>query len=75
LESAKATYLFPVQALSEVFRAQYRDGFKALYTEQALRFTDATGDREAPGAFKRFVKRVCQKPWIVYAKAPFEYPS
>jgi len=66
--AAKATYLFPVKALSEVFRAKYRDGLKALYTEQALRFTDATGDLEVPSAFKRFVKRVCQTPWIVYVK-------
>lgn len=73
--AAKTTYLFPVQALSEVFRAKYRDGSKALYTEQALRFTDATGDLEGTGTFKRFVKRVCQKPWIVYAKAPFGGPE
>ena len=73
--AAKATYLFPVKALSAVFRAKYRDGLKALYAEQELRFSGATGDLAAPRAFKQFVKRVCQKSWIVYAKAPFGGPE
>jgi hypothetical protein len=71
----KATYLFPVKALSTVFRAKFRDGLKALYAEQALRLTDATSALETPRAFNQFVKRLCQKQWVVYAKAPFEYPS
>jgi len=66
-----ATFLFPVKALSTVFRATYRDGFKKLYAEQTLLFTGATSDLEAPHAFKRFIKGVCQKKWVVYAKAPF----
>ena len=69
--ATKATYLFPVKALSTVFRAKYRDGLKRLYAEQALRFTGATCDLEASHAFKRFIKDVCQKKWVVYAKAPF----
>ena len=73
--AARGTYLFPVKALSTVFRAKYRDGLNRLYAERALRFTDATLDLEAPRAFKRFVKRVCQKPWVVYAKAPFGSPE
>ena len=71
----KATYLFPVKALSTVFRAKFRDGLKALYAEQALRLTEATLDLEAPRAFKRFVKRLCQKKWVVYAKPPFGGPE
>jgi hypothetical protein len=61
--------------LSTVFRAKFRDGLKALYAKQALRSTEATLDLEAPRAFKRFVKRLCQKKWVVYAKAPFGGPE
>ena len=71
----QATYLFPVKALSRVFRAKYRDGFKRLYAEQALRFTGATLDLEAPRPFNRFVKALCQKKWVVYAKPPFGGPE
>ena len=67
----KSTYLFPVKALSTVFRAKYRDGLKRLYDEQALRFTPDTDHLERPEAFQYFVQHVCQKKWVVYAKAPF----
>jgi Putative transposase len=70
-----ATFLFPVKALSTVFRAKYLDALKALYAEHALRFTDATLALEAPKAFDTWVKRLRQTKWVVYAKAPFEYPS
>jgi hypothetical protein len=73
--ATKATYLFPVKALSTVFRAKFRDGLKALCAKHALRLTDATLDLEAPRAFKRFVKRLCQKKWVVYAKPPFGGPE
>jgi hypothetical protein len=68
----KANYLFPVKALSTVFRAKYRDGLKRLYDQQALRFTPATCHLERSDTFKRFLKGVCQKKWVVYAKAPFD---
>ena len=61
--------------MSTVFRAKFRDGLKGLYAEQARRLTEATLDLEAPRAFKRFVKRLCQKKWVVYAKPPFGGPE
>jgi predicted Zn-ribbon and HTH transcriptional regulator len=70
-----ATFLFPVKALSTVFRAKYLDALRRLYAEQALRFTDATLALEAPTAFDTFVKRLRRKKWIVYAKPPFGGPE
>jgi len=70
-----ATFLFPVKALSTVFRAKYLDALQELYAEHALRFTDATWALEAPTAFDTFVKRLRRHKWVVYAKPPFEYPS
>jgi hypothetical protein len=37
--------------------------------------TGATLDLEAPRIFKRFVKQLCQKKWVVYAKPPFGGPE
>jgi hypothetical protein len=68
-------FLFPVKALSTVFRAKYLDALSQLYAEQALRFTDATLALEAEAAFDTFVKRLRQKKWIVYAKPPFGGPE
>jgi hypothetical protein len=69
------TFLFPVKALSTVFRAKYLDGLKDLYAEQALRFTDATLELEVPKTFDTFVKRLRSKKWVVYAKPPFGGPE
>jgi hypothetical protein len=74
-KATPATFLFPVKALSTVFRATYRDGLRRLYAQQALRFTDATRALEAPRAFETFVKHLCRKKWIVYAKPPFGGPE
>jgi hypothetical protein len=70
-----AKFLFPVKALSPVFRAQYLDGLRRLYTEQELRLTDATLELEAPKAFDTFVKRLRSKKWVVYTKPPFGGPE
>jgi hypothetical protein len=70
-----AKFLFPVKALSTVFRAKYLDALSQLYAEQALRFTDATLALAAPKAFNTFVRRLRSKKWIVYAKPPFGGPE
>jgi hypothetical protein len=70
-----AKFLFPVKALSTVFRAKYLDALSQLYAEQALRLTDATLALEAPKAFDTFVRRLRSKKWIVYAKPPFGGPK
>jgi len=74
-KATPATFLFPVKALSTVFRAKYLDGLQGLYAEQALCFAGATLELEAPNTFNRFVKRLRQKKWVVYAKPPFGGPE
>jgi hypothetical protein len=68
-------FLFPVKALSTVFRAKYLDALRQLYAEHALRFAEATLGLEAEAAFDTFVKRLRQKKWVVYAKPPFGGPE
>jgi len=74
-KATAATFLFPVKALSTVFRAKYLDALRQLYAEHALRFTDATWALEAPTAFDTFVKRLRRQKWVVYAKPPFGGPE
>ena len=68
-------FLFPVKALSTVFRAKYLDALHQLYAEHVLRFTDATVALEVPSTFDTFVKRLRRKKWVVYAKPPFGGPE
>lgn len=68
-------FLFPVKALSTVFRAKYLDALSRLYAEQELRLTETTVAMEAPTTFDAFVKGLRRKQWIVYAKPPFGGPE
>jgi hypothetical protein len=52
-------FLFPVKALSKVFRAKYCDRLKAQSVEQ----------------YERGRESLWQKPWVVYAKRPFGSPK
>ncbi len=68
-------FLFPVRALSTVFRAKYLEGLSQLYTEQELRLTGSTVALNRPKVFDTLVNQLHAKPWIVYAKAPFGGPE
>ena len=68
-------FLFPVKALSTVFRAKYLDALSRLYAKQELRLTETPVKLEAPKTFNAFVKGLRRQPWIVYAKPPFGGPE
>jgi hypothetical protein len=56
-------YLFPERALSEVFRAKYRDGLKVALSKANI--------NPQPGLFEHMML----KNWVVDAKEPFADPK
>jgi hypothetical protein len=74
-QRASEHYLFPVRALSQVFRAKFRDGLKALYRAGQLAFYGALRAVEDKEAFEELLACACSKDWIVYAKKPFAGPQ
>jgi Putative transposase/Transposase zinc-binding domain len=74
LRRAKPGFLFPVQALSRVFRAKYLDALQQAFAQDTLRFGGATQALQAPQAFAAFVTQLRQPDWVVYAKRPFAGP-
>jgi hypothetical protein len=74
-QSASPHYLFPVRALSKVFRAKFRDGLKALFGVGQLAFHGALRSLQSKGAFENLLARACAREWIVYAKKPFAGPQ
>lgn len=68
-------FLFPVKALSVVFRAKFLESLKRLYRRDALRFAQGTAGLQAPKAFGAFVDRLYRQKWVVYAKPPFNGPE
>ena len=67
-------FLFPVRALSKVFRAKYLDGIASLLAEGEL-------DRPSPDEVlrdettcRRWLRHLRKKSWVVYAQPPFAGP-
>ncbi len=70
-----ARWLFPVRALSIVFRAKFRDGLKALFERGELQFYGQLESLAPPAKFGRLVRKACRLKWVVYAKRPFAGPE
>ncbi len=67
--SAHGDYLFPVKALSLVFRAKFIEGLHERADEGRLAFPDE------PDALNALVKRLWSVDWVVYCKPPFAGPE
>ena len=71
----RATFLFPVQALSVVFRAKYLAGLQRAFTEGQLTFAAGTAPLADAAPFAALVAQLRATPWVVYAKRPFGGPA
>ena len=71
IATQRRDFLFPVKALSKVFRSKYLDALAHAYHQGALRFTPATHALRDPECFTRFLHALFAHDWVVYAKAPF----
>jgi len=70
-----AHWLFPVRALSAMFRGKFRAGLQALYRTGQLEFHGSIASLAGPTAFAGFLATVTKTPWVVYAKRPFAGPA
>ena len=70
-----ARWLFPVRALSIVFRAKFRDGLQTLFERGELQFCGQLESLAPPAKFRRLVRKACRPKWVVYAKRPFAGPE
>jgi hypothetical protein len=68
-------WLFPVRALSLVFRAKFRDGLQQLFDAGQLQFPSTSPDLSEPAGFARWLRRLCRPKWVVYTKRPFAGPQ
>ena len=67
---ARKNFLFPVKALSIVFRGKFLDLLKKAFDRNKLLLVGQT----ASLAFNLLINALRNKPWIVYAKKPFGSP-
>ncbi len=68
--SPKKGFLFPVRALSRVFRGKFVAGLQALRSAERLPGLVAT-----PGDWQRLRQRLYVNDWVVYAKQPLGGPE
>jgi len=66
---ARRKYLFPVRALSKVFRGKFMEGLRAAFGDGRLRFANGAA------AFQALIDGLYATPWVVYAKPPFGGPE
>jgi len=72
---ANRHYLFPVKALSKVFRGKFCAGLRQLHAQGQLAFPGAGEAPQAPARFARLLGEATARPWVVYSKRPFAGPS
>jgi predicted Zn-ribbon and HTH transcriptional regulator len=71
---ARKNFLFPVKALSIVFRGKFLDLLKKAFDRNKLLFVGQTVSLADSVAFNLLINALRKKPWIVYAKKPFGSP-
>ena len=71
----KGDYLFPVKALSAVFRGKFMDMLKQAFADGSLQFPGKTEPLGTRHGFKQLTNQMWSKKWVVYAKEPFRSPE
>jgi hypothetical protein len=71
---ARKDFLFPVKALSIVFRGKFLDLLKKAFAQNTLLFVGQSACLAHSVAFHLLIKALRRKSWIVYAKKPFGSP-
>lgn len=73
--AGRSSFLFPVRALSTVFRAKFLAGLQRAFNAGELTFAERTADLAKRSAFSGFLSQLRTVDWIVYAKRPFAGPE
>ena len=73
--SAQPHYLFPVRALSKVFRGKFCAGLQQVHAAGQLEFHGQLAQLKEAAAFQRLLRQATRRPWVVYAKRPFAGPE
>jgi hypothetical protein len=72
--ATSAHYLFPVRALSRMFRGKYLAGLQELQAKGKLQFRGQLAGLAPPAKFAALVRKAARPEWVVYAKRPFAGP-
>lgn len=68
-------FLFPVHALSAVFRGKFMTALKQAFSQNKLSFYGTSKELQSHAAFHSLIHSLYKTNWIVYAKQPFAGPE
>jgi hypothetical protein len=71
----RSAFLFPVRALSVVYRAKFLDRLRRAHDARRLTFAGGTAPLTDPATWRRFLDTLHAQAWVVYAKPPFGGPA
>lgn len=71
----RKTYLFPVKALSKVYRGKFIFYLKKAHAEGSLVFPPGIAEQGTKEGFASIVRSLWKKEWVVYSKRPFAGPG
>lgn len=69
----RSKFLFPVRALSKVFRGKFVEGLKKAYYAGKLNLPDE--ELTDPRCFELWLDQLAARKWVVYCKSPFKNPD
>jgi hypothetical protein len=69
--AASRKFFLPVRVLSRVFRGKFTAALRQLLLEDKLQFHGSLEEVADPERFRKFLKQLFTKEWVVYAKPPF----
>jgi hypothetical protein len=73
--AGRTSFLFPVRALSTVFRAKYLSALRGAFEAGQLTFAGGTAALADRQCFTGFLGQLRTVDWVVYAKRPFAGPE
>ena len=73
--SCRPDFFLPVRVLSRRFRRLYLDGLEQLYDQGELILTGRCRELAEPKPWKRLLRTLREKEWVVYAKEPIQEPQ
>lgn len=71
----RSRFLFPVHALSMVFKGKFIEGLKQAHACGDLVIPPDTSNLADPLEFERWLNRLASPKWVVYCKSPLENPE
>lgn len=72
---ARSGFLFPVRALSKVFRGKYLEALERGITRGRFRFAGSTASLATPRGRADWLSSLRRQDWVVYAKPSFAGPE